>query len=61
MLTIFDVDGIKEVTPDSDVHNDTTEDVDGPNSDKDKVVVVETTCFLCCTALRMLSLLVTEF
>jgi len=40
--------GVKGVISDSDVHNDTAEDVDGPSSDKDKfhVVVVETICFL---------------
>jgi len=42
------VDGIKGVTPDSDIHADTTEDIDGPSSDgiKFHVIVVETICFL---------------
>jgi len=31
--TIFQVNGIKGVTPDNDIHNDTAEDVNGPSSD----------------------------
>jgi len=51
MDLLYTIDGIKGVTLDSNVHNDTIEDAYGPSSDKDEnpcCVVVEIIRLLCC-------------